>query len=182
MKGILFILLLTVASWSFAVEAQALMSAEVLVVVNKNSPESVELGSYYRQQRGIPVDNLIQLETSTAETCSRKIYKQQIAVPLRKFLEGKGHEQIRSIVLMFGLPLKITSDEKQQTAQTRRSSVDSELALVRLQNYPLDGWIKNPLFVGFRQQKNLLSVEDVLLVARLDGPDKKTVRRIIDDS
>ena len=63
-----------------------------------------------------------------------------------------------------------------------RASVDSELALVKVPNYPLAGWIENPYFIDFQKKKGLLSRNDVLLVCRLDGPDPATVRRLIDDS
>jgi uncharacterized protein (TIGR03790 family) len=64
----------------------------------------------------------------------------------------------------------------------QRAAVDSELALVLEKKYKLAGWIKNPYFLGFQGLPMLVKKDRVLLVARLDGPDKKTVYRIIDDS
>ena len=65
---------------------------------------------------------------------------------------------------------------------SKRAAVDSELMLVKKENYPLAGWIENPYFVGFQNKKNDLKKNDVVLVARLDGPDAKTVYRMIDDT
>lgn len=76
--------------------------------------------------------------------------------------------------------LKARIDELEGTS--KRASVDSELMLVRVKDYPLAGWLENPYFPGFRGRKNLLKKDDVLLVARLDGPDEKTVYRLIDDT
>ena len=62
------------------------------------------------------------------------------------------------------------------------ASLDSELALVREDNYPLDGWLPNKYFVGYRGKKIKNMPQKVLLVSRLDGPSEEIVRRIIDDS
>ena len=62
------------------------------------------------------------------------------------------------------------------------ASVDSELALVREENYPLDGWLPNRYFLGYRNKEIQGMPKNVILVSRLDGPTEKIVRRIIDDS
>lgn len=64
------------------------------------------------------------------------------------------------------------------------AAVDSELALALNDDYPLEKWLPNPYFVGFQQQKGKLpfTKDQVLLVARLDGPTAGIVRRMIDDS
>ena len=64
----------------------------------------------------------------------------------------------------------------------QRAAVDSELSLVKVERYDLDGWIKNPFYVGFQGQDGAISTNQVLLVCRLDGPDVETVYRVIDDS
>ena len=63
-----------------------------------------------------------------------------------------------------------------------RSSFDSELSLVLEENYSLKGWISNPYFLGFQNQKLAVSKDNVLMVSRLDGPDTASVKRIINDS
>lgn len=63
-----------------------------------------------------------------------------------------------------------------------RASVDSELMLVKAEKYELSGWIENPYFLGFQNSKSALSKNEVLLVARLDALDERTVHRLIDDS
>ncbi len=63
-----------------------------------------------------------------------------------------------------------------------RAAVDSELALVRVPDYPRDGWLPNPYFLGFQKQKTLLDRDDILIVSRLDGPTPGVVRRLIDDA
>jgi uncharacterized protein (TIGR03790 family) len=80
---------------------------------------------------------------------------------------------------------QITSLKKQIALllQTdHRASVDSELALVLAPDYPLESWLPNPFFLGFRNTELLLKRNDVLIVSRLDGPTAETVRRVIDDT
>jgi uncharacterized protein (TIGR03790 family) len=64
----------------------------------------------------------------------------------------------------------------------QRASVDSELALVKEENYPLDGWLPNKYFLGFRGKEIKNIPQKVIMVSRLDGPSEEIVRRIIDDS
>jgi len=63
-----------------------------------------------------------------------------------------------------------------------RAAVDSELALALAGDYPLEGWLPNPYFLGFHEHKTLLTRDTVLMVSRLDGPNPATVRRLIDDA
>lgn len=62
------------------------------------------------------------------------------------------------------------------------AAVDSELNLVRVENYDLKFWQPNPLFIGFQGQQLAISKDDVVLVSRLDAPSDELVRRMIDDS
>ena len=64
----------------------------------------------------------------------------------------------------------------------RRAAFDSELALVRKENYPLPGWIPNPYCIGFLGKNLPVRQEAVLMISRLDGPTPETVARIISDS
>lgn len=64
----------------------------------------------------------------------------------------------------------------------QRAAVDSELSLVKVGKYELDGWIKNPYYLGFQGLDTTITKNEVLLVCRLDGPDVRTVYRVIDDS
>lgn len=209
----------------------AIEPAEVAVVANRFLPESVELAGYYMDKRGIPKDNLIRINVSNNEVCSRKDFDNYIAAPVRKFLLNRqGQGQIRCLVTIFGVPLKVESPEltklkkieltklqvelmalqeqqkryvdpqgveakrKQQQVDTlqarikainnedQSAAVDSELALVKVASYPLQGWVTNPYFIGFQQKKLSVTKDEVLMVARLDGPLAKVVQRIVDDS
>jgi uncharacterized protein (TIGR03790 family) len=206
---------------------------QVLVVANKSVGQSVELAEYYLAKRNIPKGNLLVLRTSTVEECSRKEYDEQIAQPLRTFLEKNDPEnkKIHCLALMFGLPLRInaprmTPEEERGLAEIRKqhesvlqqikevehlkdqellrilresekrlkqqinvshktlqgASVDSELALVREETYPLNGWLPNKFFLWNQKNPPKNLPQKVILVSRLDGPTVKSVRRLIDDS
>ncbi len=91
--------------------------------------------------------------------------------------KGKGTEGLKASLE------KLRSEVAALQALTDQAAVDSELAVVRAGDYPLDGWVPNPFFYGFRNKPfTLVKKEHVLMVSRLDGPDPAVVRRIIDDS
>ena len=111
---------------------------------------------------------------------------------LRELRERRGEIQLRMEGLTGG-----AKDDRERTAKeltaldadiarARKSdqsaSVDSEMALVAAGDYPLADWLPNPFFVGYRNQKTAVDPSRVLMVGRLDGPDEKTVKRIIDDA
>lgn len=68
--------------------------------------------------------------------------------------------------------------------ETSAAALDAEIALVKVEHYPLEHWVENPFFVGFskRPQPLVPGKDQVLMVSRLDGPNAETVRRMIDDS
>lgn len=168
--------------------ACALEPLEVAVIANTRIPESVELAHYYMQQRQIPDTHLILVDASKEETCSRNHFNQAIRNPVLQQINGLAdRKKIRCLITIYGVPLRIhrqqvdTSTGKDDE-KGDQAAVDSELALILSGSYPLDGWLANPYFLGFRQTNTLLKRDNVLMVSRLDGPDPATVRRIIDDS
>lgn len=169
--------------------AHALTPDEILVVANRRATSSVRLATYYMRQRGIPEENLIKLWADYEETCSRDEYNKRIARPIREALDQEKFKgKIRCLVLMYGVPLRIAEslppDQiKDRKKQDTIASVDSEISLVLVPEYPLEGWRPNPYFLGFAKIKQReVTRKEVLLVSRLDGPNQKTVTRIIDDS
>jgi uncharacterized protein (TIGR03790 family) len=62
------------------------------------------------------------------------------------------------------------------------ASVDSEIAMAAAGDYPLAGWVANPFFIGNRKKDLDAGQPRVLMVSRLDGPEEKIVRRLIDDA
>ena len=175
----------------------ALEPEEVVVIANAQAADSLELAQYYMRQRHIPSDNLVRIDTASNEHCSRVTYDREIRRPIREALAKIGkNNRIRCLVVMYGVPLAIRPHDpgddnqptqlKKQISQGKimesRAAVDSELALVLAGDYPLEGQLPNPYFLGFHDRKTLLSRDEVLMVSRLDGPDPATVRRLVDDA
>jgi len=153
--------------------------SSLLIVYNDQDPDSRSLAEYYAGKRGVPTNQLCRISVRAAETITRQEFNEQICAPLRDRLDG-----ITTILLMRGVPLRIEHDpalgavstNQQEAARQRtEASVDSELALLPLGEWPLPGPLRNPWFYGGASG-------NVLPVGRLDGPDPATVRRMIDDA
>ena len=70
-----------------------------------------------------------------------------------------------------------------KTRHDKWASLDSELCLVKKNKYNLSLWLPNPFYLPYKNIKQMeISREDIIMVSRLDGPDAKTVKRIINDS
>lgn len=107
-----FALFLWLVTGAFSVPSAgfALEPREILVLANRNAAQSVELAHYYMQKRGVPQERLLQLWITDSETCEREDYEKRVVGPVRKYLKEKDPEQqIRCILIMYGLPLKVAA-------------------------------------------------------------------------
>lgn len=116
----------------FIQSAWALEPAEVLVIANSNAAKSRGLATYYMEQRKIPHQNLVLLWITDKESCTRAEYETKAIPPIRRFLDA--NPQIRAMVTLFGLPLKIigpgnSPEETQQMARlnTRKTAIEEQL-------------------------------------------------------
>lgn len=188
----IFYILLLLSLILDATPGFCLQPGEVMVVSNREVAGSVALGLYYMQKRKIPQRNFLSLSLSADETMSRDEYDQILKKHVLAFIKNlRPVQRIAAIVLIYGVPLKVAPPVPDKAAVQNidnqvninmRAAVDSELALVLAGQYELDGWQKNPYFLGFNHKNNPLKKDQVLLVSRLDGPDTATVYRIINDS
>jgi uncharacterized protein (TIGR03790 family) len=63
------------------------------------------------------------------------------------------------------------------------AAVDSELALVLVENYPKVQWLPNPLNLRFDEEPSMQRFRRaVVMVGRLDGPTPEIARRLLDDA
>jgi uncharacterized protein (TIGR03790 family) len=153
---------------------------EVLVIANRNAAKSQGLAAYYMKKREIPASNLVLLWITDQETCTRQAYTQKAVPPVQRFLAA--NKNIRALVTMFGVPLKIADTDPGDDSDTG-AAFDSELALVKLDGtYPVSFWQPNPFYPGFKEKPTPFSKDDVMMVSRLDGSSADVVKRIIDDS
>jgi len=209
--------------WCIALEPN-----EILVVANRNGSNSVGLANYYIKTRNIPKENLVLLWVTDKEVCTRDDYLKKIVPPIRRALDSRAGKDIRCILTIYGVPLKISPPEpdegelkelkaltetgdslakeiearaaadKDVVAQHEKvlrqindfniqhdkwAALDSELSLVKKDQYDLSLWLPNPFYLPYKNIKKMaISREELIMVSRLDGPDADTVKRIIDDA
>ena len=66
--------------------AGALEPREVIVVSNKNMPDSVRVAEHYLVLRDVPKENHVALDLPTGEDIARADFQKQLVRPLRKAL------------------------------------------------------------------------------------------------
>jgi len=155
---------------------------QVLIVVNRQSPASREIGDYYMKKRGVPLANLCTIGTKPDEEIARDVYEREVRTPIGTFLKQHGlTEKILYIVTTAGVPLKIAGngDGVRNTA----ASVDSELTLLygRLHGaaVSLPGAVVNPFF-GRRDAPFRHPQFPMYLVTRLDAYDMAEMKGLVD--
>lgn len=190
------------------------LPSHLLVVYNSSDPDSLSLAAYYAARRGIALDHVLGIDCSKNEEISRDDYNRTIREPIISYIYKRGwmtrrselvrvgsrsmnllvatHNDVWAIVLMRGVPLKITNDATDTSSlqtsgalATNAAAVDSELALLPVFGLPLGGFVPNPFFDGFTHGTGRVGPDlanKLILVTRLDGPTPADVRRIIDDS
>jgi uncharacterized protein (TIGR03790 family) len=158
---------------------------QVLVVVNKQSAASREIGEYYLRKRGVPLKNLCTIDTKPEETIQRPVYDQEIEAPIAAFLKENGLvESILYIVTTSGVPLRIETTGGSELNDSA-AAVDSELTLVYRHLHGvktgLQGFVPNPFF---RQRDTPFRhpLFPMYLVTRLSAYDVATVKKMVDRS
>jgi uncharacterized protein (TIGR03790 family) len=104
--------------------------------------------------------------------------QEKLLAELRETTEPQG-EQARAVK-------EELEKVRRRIAQLRKSdqgaSLDSEIALVLRESYPLASWVPNPFFARYSGREIKEKRDDVFMVSRLDGPSSEIVKRIIDQS
>src|SRR4051812_24904310 len=180
----------------------------VVVVYNKDLPDSKQLAEYYAQKRQVPAGQVLGFSLPTTESISRRDFAEKLQKPLwqelvtRKlfipFDKGAGEAQLKHVkeskiryaTLCFGVPLKISAEPsiKEEVAEKlpqelrrNEAAVDSELALLPafLAKLPIVGAVNNPVYAA-TNLNFLHPTNGVLMVARLDGPSVDLARGLVD--
>jgi hypothetical protein len=106
--------------------AKALRPQEVLVVTNANAKGSEKLGKYYCLARNILPERMVVLRTTAGAIVARKEYNDNIRDPLREFLtRNKLKEEIKCIVLMWGVPVRVLGTQMTKEQQELNSAYKS---------------------------------------------------------
>jgi uncharacterized protein (TIGR03790 family) len=123
----------------------ALKPDEILVLVNKDIPASVELGRYYCQKRDVAKNNVLALSlgSSLTDVISRDDYESKIAGPVCRRLMDEipvaGDKTIRCLLTTYGVPYKVgprepLKDLQEQLRQLQATAEQYEKALADLKD------------------------------------------------
>jgi len=165
-----------------ATAARAQTPAQVLVVINKQSPISSAIGQYYLHQRSIPPANLCTLDVPVQDDISHDFYESSVEGPIGKCLTRRNlTESVLYIVTTQGVPLRVSGngDKLNNTG----ASVDSELTLLYQKLHgatiPLPGAVTNPFYqkrdAPFRHPQI-----PMYMVTRLAGYDMTDLKTLVD--
>ena len=194
---------------SLPAQTNEALAENMVIVVNRNDPDSLSIGQHYAGQRGIPESRIVHLTAPIKETISIAEYANTVANPLlNALLENEwvkgvkagskdvyGRERlsvsihsIPFVVLIKGVPLRISNDpmliEQISTNlptqfRVNNGSVDGEIALLLAP--PRTSM--TALVPNPYFEKSSISPTDanrLLRVTRLDGPTKASVMNLID--
>ena len=194
---------------SLPAQTNAALAKEMVIVINRNDPDSLSIGQYYARQRGIPESRIVQLSAPIKETVTITEYAKTVANPLlnamlkNKWVKGVkagskdayGRERlsvsihsIPFVVLIKGVPLRIANDPlliEESSAnlpmqfRVNNGSVDGEIALLLAPPQTS----MTALVPNPYFEKSSISPTDanrLLRVTRLDGPTKANVINLID--
>ena len=168
----------------FALPILAQTGENLLLVINRNSDISRQIGDYYRPRRSVPLKNVCAISTTAAEEIDWKTYLSEIEEPVAGCLrKGQLVEKVLYIVTTLGVPLKV--DGPGAATMAEHASVDSELALLygklKGASYPRPGWVSNP-FYRKRDTPMQHPVIPIYVVTRLAAYDLADVKAMIDRS
>lgn len=153
-------------------------ASRVFVVINRSSAESLEIGEYYIQKRGIPEANVVKVDCMSTDTISNEDFEAKLRNPIRRAID-KCPNHIDFLVTTKGVPLRIGDDGGH--------SVDAHLAGLRLKFRPIERpepeQIQRAVNPYFNQREPFDSKKyGFYLATRLDGYTVAAVRKLVDNS
>jgi len=141
-----FLILLISATPLFALEPQ-----NIMIVANKDMPESISVARHYASKRKVPDENIILLSLPKGEDILRVDFETKLAEPLREALKSK-KDKIKVLLTVYGVPLrvgaKVLNAEDKVKADDIKKQLDSsrkELAVAekdKTEKDKLDGFKK----------------------------------------
>jgi len=104
----------------------SLQPDQILLITNKNSPDSQKLAAQYCQLRGVPPGQTVALDLPTDEEMPFETYETRVVPPLRRYLnEHQLQFKVKCLLTFYGVPFRITA---------RHNSPADERELAELQD------------------------------------------------
>ncbi|MBN9122441.1 MAG: TIGR03790 family protein [Planctomycetes bacterium] len=138
MRPLSALLLLTCTAPAVALEPK-----DVWLVVNKNVAESRRVADHYIAKRGVPKDNVVELDLPKGEDISRTDYDAKVVAPLRDALRDQ-KDKVKVLVTTYGVPLRVgpqlpNADEKKELDKLRPELTGARKKLAELEKKKKDG-------------------------------------------
>ncbi|MGO8760912.1 MAG: TIGR03790 family protein [Desulfobaccales bacterium] len=90
--------------------AAALTAPDLVIVFNRNLPESREVAAYYAGKRQVPLANLVGVAVPFSEDMSRQDYDAKLVPPVKAVVDRlKAQGRTPAILLVYGIPLRVGS-------------------------------------------------------------------------
>jgi len=143
----------------------------VLVVINRISPDSVQIGEYYAKKRHIPEKFVCRVRCWAGEDISRNDYE-RLRADIRAYIEkNRIKDRIDYVVLTKGVPIRVHNKDE-------RFALDSMLTVMWADN--VSSRIENPYFRSTRHFS--YAEQGFYLVSRLDGYTAADAKKLVDRS
>jgi uncharacterized protein (TIGR03790 family) len=90
--------------------ALALTPDEILLITNKNSPDSQKLAAEYCQLRGVPPGQTVALDLPTDEEMPFETYETGVVAPVRTFLNlNHLQNKVKCLLTFYGVPFRVAA-------------------------------------------------------------------------
>jgi len=171
----------------------AFAPARVLVLCNAKLEQSRELARNYAQKRGIPRENIVELDLPDKAEISRAEFEELLWRPLQRLAAAKqwwqpgppaqARRSIDVLCVCKGVPLRLAASrpELANQPQSDGAAVDSELMFLPYGKFEaMPGIAKNPFYKKAYEPEQ--KQWPLLLLGRLDASSYEIAARMLDDS
>lgn len=121
----------------FAGPLLALEPSEIIIIANKDMPDSVSLAKYYAAKREVPQENIFLTSLPSGEDIQRIDFDKKLVEPLRNEIEAK-KDKIKAVLTVYGVPLRVgprvlSKDEKLKVDELRLKLDDARKKLEKVE-------------------------------------------------
>lgn len=118
-----------------AEQLRAIEPGEVLVVANRNLPDSLEVARHYCQLRQVPATNIVVLDLPTGEEMTRDQFNTQLRGPIRSELQRR-MTLPKVLLFVYGVPLRVGGIDYTEAEKAAVAKIQKDIGITqkRLEN------------------------------------------------
>ncbi len=177
------VILLAITLIPFSAFNQTVTYDDVAIIVNDNSPTSINIGNYFQSARNIPAVNVIHISCTTSESID-SIGFENVRNQIESYIITNNlNSTLNCLVTTKGVPLSVSYTACTNGWLSACASFDSEIALIlgsMSSSIGQPNHVSNPFqssAVNFKRSSN-----NYFLVTRLSGYTESDVIELIDRS